>query len=149
MKKQIIDFIGSASYQGDDLGTYLWGNRTDGSREMIAVVYGYNSDTEKNEGKAKAELFQDELGKFIAEAINEKIKRDLSNNPMPKENNSYINDLHLEIDFLEKDVRTLKFLKEKSYSEEEVYHILAEHTAELFKGSKMTLTEWFDKIKKK
>jgi hypothetical protein len=35
------------------------------------------------------------------------------------------------------------------YSEEEVYHILAEHTAELFKGSKMTLTEWFDNIKKK
>jgi len=35
------------------------------------------------------------------------------------------------------------------YSEQEVYHILCEHTAELFKGSKMTLTEWFDKVKKK
>lgn len=35
------------------------------------------------------------------------------------------------------------------YSEEEVYHILCEHTAELFKGSKMTLTEWFNKVKKK
>jgi len=36
-----------------------------------------------------------------------------------------------------------------SYSEEEVYHILCEHTAELFKGSKLTLSEWFEKFKKK
>lgn len=35
------------------------------------------------------------------------------------------------------------------YSEEEVYFILCEHTAELFKGSKLTLTEWFEKVKKK
>ena len=39
--------------------------------------------------------------------------------------------------------------QERSYSEEEVYHILCEHTAELFKGSKMTLTEWFEQYKKK
>ena len=76
MKKEIIDFIGSANYQGDDLGTYIWANRPDGSREIIGVVYGYNTDTEKNEGKEVAELFQDELGKFIAEAINEKINRE-------------------------------------------------------------------------
>ena len=42
-----------------------------------------------------------------------------------------------------------KWQQERSYSEEEVYHILCEHTAELFKGSKMTLTEWFEKIKNK
>jgi hypothetical protein len=76
MKKEIIDFIGSANYQGDDLGTYIWANRPDGTREIIGVVYGYNTDTEKNEGKEVAELFQDELGKFIADAINEKIKRE-------------------------------------------------------------------------
>jgi DNA-directed RNA polymerase alpha subunit len=76
MKKEILDFIGIANYQGDDLGTYIWANRPDSTRELIAVVYGYNTETEKNEGKAVAELFQDELGKFIAEAINEKIKRD-------------------------------------------------------------------------
>ena len=39
--------------------------------------------------------------------------------------------------------------QERSYSEEEVYHILCEHTAELFKGSKLTLTEWFKQFKKK
>ena len=75
LKKQIIDFIGTANYQGDDLGTYIWANRPDGTRELIAVVNGYNTETEKNEGKEVAELFQDELGKFIAEAINEKIER--------------------------------------------------------------------------
>jgi hypothetical protein len=42
-----------------------------------------------------------------------------------------------------------KYKIERSYSEEEVYFILCEHTAELFKGSKLTLTEWFEKFKKK
>jgi hypothetical protein len=77
MKNQIIDFIGSANYQGDDLGTYIWGNREDGTREIIAVVYGYQTEIEENEGIKQAEHFQDELGKFIAEAINEKIKREI------------------------------------------------------------------------
>ena len=76
MKKEIIDFIGSANYQGDDLGTYIWANRPDGIRELILIVCGYNSDTEEKEGKEVAELFQDEIGKFIAEAINEKINRE-------------------------------------------------------------------------
>lgn len=86
MKKQILNFIGSASYQGDDLGTYIWANRPDGTREIIGVVYGYNTDTEKNEGKEVAELFQDELGMYIAKAINEKIERDRLLNPILDEN---------------------------------------------------------------
>jgi hypothetical protein len=77
MKKEIIDFIGSANYQGDDLGTYIWGNREDGTREIIVVVYGYQNEIEESEGVKQAEHFQDELGKFIAEAINEKIKREI------------------------------------------------------------------------
>jgi hypothetical protein len=40
-----------------------------------------------------------------------------------------------------------KWEKERSYSEEEVYHILCEHTAFLFAGGKSTLTEWFEKFK--
>lgn len=89
MRKEIIDFIGTANYQGDDLGTYMWANRTDGTRELIAVIHGYNADTEKNEGKEKAELFQDGLGKFIAEAINEKIKRDKLINPKLIDNHTF------------------------------------------------------------
>ena len=46
MKKEILDFIGSANYQGDDLGTYLWANRPDGTREIIGVVYGYQTEIE-------------------------------------------------------------------------------------------------------
>jgi hypothetical protein len=35
------------------------------------------------------------------------------------------------------------------YSEEDVYHILCEHTAFLFAGGKSTLSEWFEQFKKK
>jgi hypothetical protein len=40
-------------------------------------------------------------------------------------------------------------IQERSYSEEEVYHILCEHTAFLFAGGKSTLTEWFEQFKNK
>jgi len=39
--------------------------------------------------------------------------------------------------------------QQQGYSEEEVYHILCEHTAFLFAGGKSTLTEWFEKFKNK
>ena len=42
-----------------------------------------------------------------------------------------------------------KWQAERMYSEEDVYHILCEHTAFLFMGGKSTLTEWFEKYKKK
>jgi hypothetical protein len=76
LKKQIIDFIGTANYQGDDLGTYIWANRPDGTRDIIGLVYGYQTEIEETIGIEQAEHYQDELGKFIAEAINEKIKRE-------------------------------------------------------------------------
>jgi hypothetical protein len=37
----------------------------------------------------------------------------------------------------------------RRYSEEEVYHILVEHTAFLFQGGKSTLSEWFEQFKNK
>ena len=42
-----------------------------------------------------------------------------------------------------------KWQAERMYSEEEVYHILCEHTAFLFAGGKSTLSEWFEQFKKK
>jgi len=39
--------------------------------------------------------------------------------------------------------------QQQGYSEEEVYHILCEHTAFLFAGGKSTLTEWFEQFKNK
>jgi hypothetical protein len=37
----------------------------------------------------------------------------------------------------------------KMYSEEDVYHILCEHTAFLFARGKSTLSDWFEQFKKK
>jgi DNA-directed RNA polymerase alpha subunit len=96
-KKEILDFIGVASYQ-DYLGTYIWANRPDGTRDIVGVVYGYNTDTEKNEGKEVAELFQDELGIFIAEAINEKVKKELDNikaEYIPPPQRIYVSDIDI------------------------------------------------------
>jgi hypothetical protein len=45
--------------------------------------------------------------------------------------------------------RGAKWQAKRMYSEEEVYHILCEHTAFLFMGGKSTLSEWFEKYKKK
>ena len=42
-----------------------------------------------------------------------------------------------------------KWQQKRSYSEEEVYHILCEHTAFLFAGGKSTLSDWFEQFKKK
>jgi hypothetical protein len=42
-----------------------------------------------------------------------------------------------------------KWQAERMYSEEDVYHILCEHTAFLFAGGKSTLSEWFEQYKKK
>ena len=42
-----------------------------------------------------------------------------------------------------------KWQQERMYSEEEVYHILVEHTAFLFAGGKSTLSDWFEQFKKK
>jgi len=39
--------------------------------------------------------------------------------------------------------------QQQGYSEEEVYHILCEHTAFLFAGGRSTLTEWFEQFKNK
>jgi hypothetical protein len=42
-----------------------------------------------------------------------------------------------------------KWQARRMYSEEEVYHILCEHTAFLFGEGKSTLSEWFEQYKKK
>jgi hypothetical protein len=64
------------------------------------------------------------------------------------------NKIHKEIDFSEFDFASfaigVKFQQERSYSEEEVLDILFKHT-EYFNGygKRMTLTEWFNNLKKK
>jgi hypothetical protein len=59
----------------DDYGQYLWANHDDGN-QLIGEVRGWGALQQEFKTEAGAEAFQDEVGKFIADAINEKIKRD-------------------------------------------------------------------------
>jgi DNA-directed RNA polymerase alpha subunit len=74
MKNRVIDFLGKVHYSGD-LGTYIWSNNTGGNTELIAIIEGYRSIQELCRTVNEANDFQDEMGRFIAEAINEKIER--------------------------------------------------------------------------
>ena len=42
-----------------------------------------------------------------------------------------------------------KWQAERMYSEEEVLDILYKHTEDMFKGTRLTLTEWFEQFKNK
>lgn len=81
-KKEIIKFIGESVMFDEFGGGYVWGLHSDGSEQMIAEVRGYgaiqNLFKEHNGfvDSDKSDEFQDAMGKFIAEAINEKIERE-------------------------------------------------------------------------
>lgn len=77
MRNRVINFIGKANYTGD-LGTYIWGNNEAGKTELIAIIEGYREIQNICTTISEANEFQDEMGRFIAEAINEKIQRELS-----------------------------------------------------------------------
>lgn len=73
MEKKITDFIsGEVTYDRD--GQYFW---IDGS-QMLAELRGWgriqNMFPMSEEGQLAAGVFQDEIGQFIADAINEKLK---------------------------------------------------------------------------
>jgi hypothetical protein len=88
--EKIIEFIGIATYDQWG-GGYIWGNKPKGN-EMIAQINDFPDGTYEVvnevlsirgwgaiqhlfENREEAAEFQDELGKFIAEAIREKIER--------------------------------------------------------------------------
>lgn len=79
--KDIIDFIGDKVKFDDFGGTYLWGVTKD-NEQMIAEIRGYGAiqnlfkDNFDNVDVEKANQFQDDIGRFIAQAITEKIKRE-------------------------------------------------------------------------
>jgi len=61
----------------DNWGQYLWSKQSpDSGSQMIGEVRGWGALQHEFETENEAEEFQDMVGKFIAEAINEKIKRD-------------------------------------------------------------------------
>ena len=86
--KEIKEFIGVAEYD-EWGGGYIWGFDKDMSAQMIGQINepkeikvnevlsirGWGAIQNMFPTIESAEEFQNELGKFIAEAINEKLKR--------------------------------------------------------------------------
>jgi hypothetical protein len=63
----------------DQWGQYLWAKHDDGN-QLIGEVRGWGALQNEFKTEIEAAVFQDEVGKFIAEAINEKIQRDFLSN---------------------------------------------------------------------
>ena len=60
----------------DEDGTHIWNREGSGWLQMVAEVRGWGRIHNEFKTEEEAVDFQDEVGKFIAEAIREKIKRD-------------------------------------------------------------------------
>jgi hypothetical protein len=60
----------------DEYGQYLWSKDSTGGSQMIGEVRGWGGLQNKFKTEEEAATFQDEVGKFIADAINEKVQRD-------------------------------------------------------------------------
>ena len=60
----------------DEYGTHIWNKDEKGNIQKVADVRGWGAIQNLFKTHKEAEIFQDEVGKFIVEAINEKIKRD-------------------------------------------------------------------------
>lgn len=60
----------------DKYGQYLWSKHVNGGSQMIGEIRGWGGIQNAFSNSDNAANFQDEVGKFIADAINEKIQRD-------------------------------------------------------------------------
>jgi hypothetical protein len=70
----IQDWLKDVYY--DEFGQYLWSKQSsDGGSQMIGEVRGWGALQNEFNTMEEASKFQDEVGKFIAEAINEKVQR--------------------------------------------------------------------------
>ena len=75
MKITIKEWLKDVYY--DDFGQYLWSRQdADGGSQMIGEVRGWGALQKEFKTQEESAKFQDEVGKFIADAINEKVKRD-------------------------------------------------------------------------
>ena len=70
----IQDWLKDVYY--DEFGHYLWSKQSsDGGSQMIGEVRGWGALQNEFNTMEEASKFQDEVGKFIADAINEKVQR--------------------------------------------------------------------------
>ena len=85
---KITDFIeGKVTY--DNYGQYFWINDANEGQQMLAELRGWGriQNMFKSKGKydlVAAEKFQDELGEWVASAINEKLERETEQNLLNK-----------------------------------------------------------------
>jgi hypothetical protein len=70
----IEKFIGTAKFD-EHGGGYIWGVDKNGEHQMIAEVRGWGAIQHLFKTTSESADFQDNLGRFIAEAINEKINQ--------------------------------------------------------------------------
>ena len=85
---KITDFIdGKVTY--DNYGQYFWINNSNEGQQMLAELRGWGKIQNMFKSKGKydldsAEKFQDELGEWVASAINEKLERETEQNLLNK-----------------------------------------------------------------
>ena len=60
----------------DEWGTHIWNKEKDGGSQLVVDVRGWGRIQNEFKTQEEAAKFQDEVGKFIVEAIKEKIQRD-------------------------------------------------------------------------
>jgi hypothetical protein len=62
----------------DQWGQYLWSRQDEeGGSQMVGEIRGWGALQNEFKTEEEASAFQDQVGKFIAAAINEKVQRDL------------------------------------------------------------------------
>lgn len=69
------EFIGEKAVL-DEIGTYIFAEDKDGRLSMLSEVRGWGRIRNLFPDDDTATKFQDELGAWIVEAINEKLKRE-------------------------------------------------------------------------
>lgn len=67
-------FIGHAEFDKNG-GGYIWGVDKNSNYQMIAEIRGWGAIQQLFKNEQDAAKFQDSMGKFIADAINEKISK--------------------------------------------------------------------------
>jgi hypothetical protein len=62
-------------------GQHLWSKQdADGGSQVVGEIRGWGALQNEFNTEKEASDFQDEIGKFIADAINEKVQRDFGGN---------------------------------------------------------------------
>lgn len=73
MNEKIINFVGKAKYERD--AQFIWGVSNTGGMQMLLDVRGWGAIQNLFKDAEEAAKFQDELGQFYADAINDGIDR--------------------------------------------------------------------------